>query len=155
MTTSRTYRAPFASDGAAPADPATCRRLLEIALCHGGDYADLFFEYRAGGGLGFEEGITRSATRGVSAGLRVRVQKGDATGYAHTEDLAWDSMKRAAETAARIANAGARPAPTSVDRMVLPRRYEIDTPSIDVAGVDKRALLERASRAALAVDPAI
>jgi TldD protein len=155
MTLSQTYRAPFAPGGAAAADSATCTRLLGIALSHGGDYADLFFEYRAGGGLGFEEGITRSATRGVSAGLGVRVQKGDATGYAHTEDLSWESMKRAAETAARIAREAARLPPVSVDRMVLPRRYDIETPSLDVPGIDKRALLERASKAALAVDPAV
>jgi TldD protein len=72
----------------------------------GGDYADLFFEYRAGGGLSFEEGILRSASRGVSLGLGVRVQKGDATGYAYVEDMEFDAMKRAAETAARIADGG-------------------------------------------------
>ena len=67
-----------------------------MALSKGGDYADLFFEYRAGGGLNFEEGILRSASRGVSLGVGVRVQKGDATGYAYVEDMEFDAMKRAA-----------------------------------------------------------
>jgi TldD protein len=66
-------------------DAEVARKLLGIALSRGGEYADLFFEYRAGGGISFEEGITRSASRGVSMGLGVRVQKGDATGYAHVE----------------------------------------------------------------------
>ena len=39
-------------------------------------------------------------------GLGVRVQKDDATGYAYVEQLEWDSMKRAAETAAQIATGG-------------------------------------------------
>src|SRR5688572_19796750 len=107
MTQSVRYRAPFAPGGSAPIDAEICRKLLETALSRGGEYADLFFEYRAGGGLSFEEGITRSATRGVSMGLGVRVQKGDATGYAHVEDLSWEAMQRAAETAARIASSGA------------------------------------------------
>src|SRR5690606_40720407 len=95
------FLAPFAPGGAIDAE--VCRKLLEVALSKGGDYADLFFEYRASGSLGFEEGITRSASRGVSLGVGIRVQRGDAIGYAHVEDLSWDAMKRAAETAARIA----------------------------------------------------
>jgi TldD protein len=52
-------------------DAEVCRKLLAAALGRGGDYADLFFEYRAGGGLAFEEGITKSASRGVTLGLGV------------------------------------------------------------------------------------
>jgi len=65
-------------------------------------------------------------------GLGVRVQKGDATGYAHVEDLSWDAMKRAAETAARIAQGGKTIAPLKIERISLPSRYDLDRPSIDV-----------------------
>ncbi len=155
MTASSTYRAPFTAGGPLAIDAEICRKLLAIALGRGGDYADLFFEYRAGGGLVFEEGITKSASRGVSMGLGVRVQRGDATGYAHTEDLTMDAMKRAAETAARIANENGKAPPLRLDPLSLSSRYELDVPSIDVAGMDKRRLLERASRAAHAFDPRI
>ncbi len=155
MTASQSYKAPFAPGGPAGIDAEICRKLLEIALSRGGDYADLFFEYRAAGGLTFEEGITRSASRGVAMGLGVRVQRGDATGYAHVEDLTWEAMKRAAETAARIAAGGQSPAPQRLDPIVLPSRYLLDRPSIDVDGLEKRRLLERASKAAHAIDPRI
>ncbi len=155
MTESVSYRAPFAPGGPAGIDGEICRKLLGIALSCGGDYADVFFEYRAGGGLSFEEGITRSASRGVSMGVGVRVQRGDATGYAHVEDLTWEAMKRAAETAARIATESAVAPPVAVEPIVLPKRYELDQPSIDVPGIDKRALLERASNAAHAFDSKI
>jgi TldD protein len=144
-------RAPFAPGGAYEIDGEICRKLLTIALGRGGDYADLFFEYRASGSLTFEEGITRSAARGTSVGLGVRVQRGDATGYAHVEDLSWDAMKRAAETAARIASASA----LGVQALVpsVPRdRYAVDRPTMEIDGREKRALLERASRAAMAAD---
>ena len=36
-------RAPFAPGGPFEIDEETCRRLLEVALGRGGDYADLFF----------------------------------------------------------------------------------------------------------------
>ena len=156
MTHSKLYRAPFGPGGTAGIDESVCRRLLDVALASGGDYADLFFEYRAAGGLFFEDGITKSASRGVSLGLGVRVRQGDATGYAHVEDLDWDAMKRAAETAAQIARAG-RPHTTSIDvrPRSLPERYELAELTLDAAGADKRALLERASRAAHAHDPSI
>lgn len=155
MTSSDVYRAPFAPGGAAGIDAEVTRKLLEVALSRGGDYADLFFEYRAAGGLTFEEGITRSASRGVSMGLGVRVQRGDATGYAHVEDLSWDAMQRAAATAARIASAGAKAPPVAIEPMVLPSRYELDRPTLHVPGIDKRSLLERASKAAHAFDPRV
>lgn len=145
-------RAPFAPIGSNAIDAAMCQRLLEIALSRGGDYADLFFEYKVSGGLSFEEGITRSASRGVSMGLGVRVLLGDATGYAYVEDLTWEAMRRAAETAAQIASSGKVVPAMAVSPCVLPERYALEQPSIDVGGFDKRALLERASRAALAKD---
>jgi TldD protein len=128
---------------------------LGVALERGGDYADLFFEYRAAASLTFEEGITRGAAKGVSMGLGVRVCHGEATGYAHTEDLGFESMKRAAETAARIAQATSTLSPSVLVEKVLPRRYQLDCPSLDVPGLDKRRLLERASAAALAKDPRV
>jgi TldD protein len=155
MTTSANYRAPFVPGGSAGIDSAICERLLSVALARGGDYADLFFEYRAGGGFVFDEGILKSASRGVSLGLGVRVQRGDATGYAYVEDLSWEAMKRAAETASQIASGGGGSAAVPLRDIGVSRRYELSTPSIDTAGRAKRDLLERASRAAHAVDPAI
>jgi TldD protein len=152
---SNLYQAPFGPGGSAAIDSAVAERLLSVALERGGDYADLFFEYRAAGGLVFDEGILKSASRGVSMGLGVRVQKGDATGYAYVERLDWDAMKHAAQTAAQIATGGGSKAPVEARLLEPPRRYELDRPSLDVPGVDKRALLERAASAAHAFDPHI
>jgi TldD protein len=152
---SNLYQAPFGPSGTAAIDSTLAERLLSVALERGGDYADLFFEYRAAGGLVFDEGILKSASRGVSMGLGVRVQKGDATGYAYVERLDWDSMKRAAETAAQIATGGGSKAPIAARLLEPARRYELDRPSLDEPGVDKRALLERAASAAHAFDPHI
>src|SRR5688572_6430110 len=156
MTHSKLYRAPFGPGGSAGIDEAVCRRLIEAALSSGGDYADLFFEYRAAGSLFFEDGITKSASRGVSLGLGVRVRKGDATGYAHVEDLELEAMKRAAHTAAQIARAGkAQTTSLPIVSRSLPQRYELGQITLDAPGTDKRALLERASQAAHAHDPSI
>jgi TldD protein len=154
-TQSTLYRAPFAPGGAAAVDAEIAQRLLAVALARGGDYADLFFEYRAAGSFVFDEGILKTVSRGVSMGLGVRVQKGDATGYAYVERLDWEAMKRAAETASQIADGGGSPAPVHPILREVPRRYELERVTLDVAGADKRRLLERAAAAAHASDPLI
>jgi TldD protein len=83
------------------------------------------------------------------------VQRGDATGYAYTEDLTWESMKRAAETASQIATGNAGVTTVAVQARSVPRRYDLQAISLDVPGLDKRALLERASKAAHAYGPEI
>jgi TldD protein len=154
-TQSALYRAPFGPGGGAEVDAALSEKLLAVALARGGDYADLFFEYRAAGGLVFDEGILKSASRGVSMGLGVRVVKGDATGYAYVERLDWDAMRRAADTAAQIASGGGAKGPIAAQPRELPQRYELRTVTLDVPGLDKRRLLERAAAAAHAHDPRI
>ncbi len=155
MTALAHSRAPFAPGGDTPVDADLCQRLLSVALSKGGDYADLFFEYQAGGAFGFDEGILKSASRGTSVGVGVRVQRGDSTGYAYTEDLTWDSMKRAAETAAQIATGKGGTEKIELRPRPIARRYALPAVSLDVPGLEKRALLERASKAALAYDPSI
>jgi len=152
---SERYKAPFRPGGAYAIDAELARKLLTIALEKGGDYADLFFEYRAGGSFVLDEGILKSVSRGVSIGLGVRVQRGDATGYAYVESLHWDDMARAARTAAQIATGSAAQSPEVPTERVIPRRYDVVPVSIDVAGAEKRALLERADKAARAYDSRI
>jgi TldD protein len=152
-TQSALYRAPFSPGGSSAVDAQLAEKLLAVALARGGDYADLFFEYRAAGGLVFDEGILKTASRGVSMGLGVRVQKGDATGYAYVERLDWEAMRRAADTAAQIASGGGSQAPVVAQARDLPRRYDIETVTLDVPGLEKRKLLERAAAAAHEVDP--
>ena len=149
------YHAPFAAQGSHPIDAELAARILRIALEKGGDYADLFFEYSVSGSYVYDEQILKSARRAVSMGLGVRVMKGDATGYAYCEELTFDSMKRAAETAAQIA-AGGRPiAPFQVSMVAAPDRYPVSTESLDVGGQTKKEILERADRAARAADPRV
>ncbi|MEA2747079.1 MAG: TldD protein [Myxococcales bacterium] len=151
-THSALYKAPFGPGGASEIDTQLAEKLLSLALSRGADYADLFFEYRAAGGLVFDEGILKSASRGVSMGLGVRAQQGDATGYAYTEKLDWDAMKRASDTAASIASGGGAAVPQKVEVRSLPSRYELDRVTLDVPGMEKRKILERAAAAAHAHD---
>lgn len=77
--------------------------LLDEALAAGGDYADLYFEYRRTNSLNLEERLVKTANRSVAQGVGVRVIAGEKTGYAYTDDIAPASIRQAARTAACIA----------------------------------------------------
>src|SRR5439155_3592426 len=97
---------PFSSGGASAIDAPLANRLLAIALEAGGEYADIYFEFRVSADYALEEEQVRTLGRGITLGLGVRVTKGDATGYAYCEDLAWEKMAHAARTAGQIASGG-------------------------------------------------
>jgi TldD protein len=149
------YVAPFAPGGPSSIDAQIATRLLSQALSRGGDYAELYFEYRAAGDFVLEEGRVRTVGRGVIMGLGVRVLRGDATGYAYTEDLSSDRMEEAARTAAQIAAGGGAPAPMATSPVALPSFYPIGAATLLAPGSDKVELLRRADRAARAADPRI
>ena len=76
---------------------------LAEGLSQGGDYADLYFEYLATSSIGIDESIVKSATQGVSLGVGVRVIAGERTGYAYSDDLSPEKIRKAARVAACIA----------------------------------------------------
>ncbi|HEY5923537.1 MAG TPA: metallopeptidase TldD-related protein [Kofleriaceae bacterium] len=159
MTTTlpATLRAPFSSGGASAIDAQLANRLLGLALEAGGDYADIYFEFRVSADYVLEEESVKTLGRGITLGLGVRVTKGDATGYAYTEDLAWEKMAHAAKTAGQIAMGGGHK-PVDVGSLApvsTPSFYAVPTPSLVVPAIDKLALLRAADKAARAFDSRI
>ncbi len=139
-----------------PADVSVSEmeKLLGLALARGGDFADLYFEHECASSLTLEEGLIKSANGGVSCGLGVRVVIGERSGYAHTDDLSFESMARAASTAAHIAQGSRDVAPIAVTPGVVTRRYGAH--GLDTLDLHARiALLERANRAARSYDARI
>jgi len=79
------------------------QKLLLFALSKGGDFADLFFEYRVANSVTMEEDILKSSSETISLGVGIRVLKNEQTGFGYTSDMTFESMKSAALTAASIA----------------------------------------------------
>ena len=88
------------------------RDTIGAALSKGGDYADVFFQHRVTNNLALEDGAVNRAYANVGLGVGVRVVKNDQTGYGFTEDITPDGLRRAALTAAAIANGPAKSAPS-------------------------------------------
>ncbi|HLK62760.1 MAG TPA: metalloprotease TldD [Bryobacteraceae bacterium] len=128
---------------------------LAEALSHGGDYADLYFEYLVSSSISIDESIVKSATQGVSMGVGVRVIAGERTGYAYSDDLSPEKIRKAAQVAAHIA-AG----PSKVDKFDLSEGarhnlYPVLVAPTETEFAQRVDLVKRADRSARAFDPRI
>ena len=137
-------------------DAAVADGVLAAALGRGGTFAELYFEHKRSGALSFEDERVASAQVNLSQGVGIRVVEGDAVGYAYTEDLSPDAMRRAAATAAQIAHGEGHDEPLDLTTESYPAdRYAIASPTTVVPLEDKVALLRRADAAARAYDGSI
>src|SRR5258707_12946178 len=93
---------------------ADLENFLADALSQGGDYADLYFEYLLTSSISIDESMVKSAAQGVSMGVGVRVIAGERTGYAYSDDLSPEKIRKAANVAAHIASA-----PSKVEKVEL------------------------------------
>lgn len=127
--------------------------LLGAALERGGDYADIYVQRSRIRALHFEEGKVKSATDVLNQGVGIRVQQGEATGYAACDDLDPASLLAAAHRASAIAQAGGGPAMSQPLRpIVLPDRYPQRRPLAGLALAERISLARRASERAFAAD---
>src|SRR5215467_3200781 len=130
---------------------------LSEALSRGGDYADLYFEYRINHSIVLEEQIIKSATKGINLGVGIRVIAGEKTGYAYSDDLNRENILKASRTAAFIANASSSGGTLQVPTPLNPERnlYSIPLFPAELEIAQKIALLRQADEAARAYDPRI
>lgn len=79
------------------------RKILNTALLNGGDFSEIFLEYKTFNFINMEEDIIKETAESISLGMGIRVLAGDRTGYGYTNDLSFSKMKKAAITASSIA----------------------------------------------------
>ena len=84
--------------------------MVEKALRHGGAFAELFCEQRAGFSLSIDESRVEGAQRGSDGGAGVRVVAGETTYFAHVDGLAEPDLLHAAEAASAAVRADRRDA---------------------------------------------
>ncbi|MDX2151051.1 MAG: metalloprotease TldD [Bryobacteraceae bacterium] len=125
---------------------------LSEALSAGGEYADLYFEYLATSSISIDESIVKSATQGVSLGVGVRVIAGERTGYAYSDDLSPEKIRKAARTAALIASGPAQATATGLETVRTQDLYPVLVAPIDMSLEDRVALVRRADESARAAD---
>src|SRR5437763_4395139 len=128
---------------------------LSEALSQGGDYADLYFEYLLTSSIAIDESMVKSASQGVSMGVGVRVIAGERTGYAYSDDLSPEKIRKAARVAAHIASAPSKVEKVDLNEGARHNLYPVLTAPTETAFTDRVELVKRADRAARAYDPRI
>lgn len=80
------------------------QKILNVALSSGGDFSEIFLEYKMYNSINMEEDIIKETAESISLGLGIRVISGEKTGYGYTNDLSLEKIKKVALTAASIAS---------------------------------------------------
>jgi len=133
--------------------PLPYERLLATALARGGDYADIYVQRTRSRSLSYEEGKVKRASESLRQGVGIRVQQGDATGYAVCEEADTDLLLAAARRAAAIAASGGLPAgTTSLSSRAVPSRYAQERPLEQGTLQERIAYARRASQQVSARD---
>ena len=126
---------------------------------HAVDYADLYFQYSRSEAWSLEEGIVKSGSFNIDAGVGVRAVSGEKTAFAYSDDISLSALTDAASTVRAIAAAGQqrrqrvgtlkerRSAHSPAHSLYLPH-----DPLISLGAADKVRLLERLESFARAED---
>ncbi len=92
------------ANGAPLVDREQAGRLVELALTHGGDFAELFAERIEGFSLSLDDRKLEKATRAFDLGASIRVVSGDSTYFGHIDGLGEGDLERLArEVASAVA----------------------------------------------------
>jgi len=120
----------------------------------GADDGELFLERSESESLLFDDGRLKSAAYDASEGFGLRVVSGETAGYAHSNEISVEAMRRAADAAAlakqgRTGTAAIGPAATNQ------KLYDEVDPLAAPAFSDKIALLQEIDAFARARDPRV
>jgi len=118
-------------------DEEVIRQVMAAGLEKGGDYCDVFFEHSISNVIVLEDNLVNRASSNVDLGVGIRVLEGDQTGFSFTEEVTLEAMKKAAKTAANIANEAKNAPPKEIKFHKIPEYYPIELRWEDT-GIDQK-----------------
>ena len=132
-------------------DPAEAQRLTQDALADCDD-GELYLQYRVTEAFGFDDGRLKTADYGTDRGFGLRGVSGEATGFAHSDDVTPAGIARAAATLRLLdPSKPVGAAPRRSNRHL----YTDANPLSAVPFAQKVALCQRIDAAARARDPRV
>lgn len=133
----------------------TLEKLIEIALRKGGEFAEIYVEYKVDNRVSLEENKIYGAGRGVEMGVGIRVLHGEKTGYAYCDDLSFDKLKQTAEVASFIAAEKEVRQPVGLKSSKIPSYYLVKVAPDSIVPKKKAKLLWKANSVGRAYDKKI
>jgi TldD protein len=129
------------------------QKVLNNALSQGGNFAEIFLEYRLYTSINMEEDIIKETSENIMLGAGVRVIYRDQTGYGYTNDPSLEKINRAALTASSIASGASSYKPSPFQSMPIRHNfYPILQPAQAVSLENKISLVKATYHSALKFD---
>lgn len=136
-------------------DQEIIRRVLKKALSGGGDYADMFVEFRKINSIHLEDGKIEKITSGIDTGAGIRLISKGSTAFAYSNDLSEKALVDLAETLCR----GLKGSKTDITLDLRRSRPEIDFPILihpdSTPMMDKVRLVKEADKVSRSFDKRI
>ena len=133
-------------------DKSIIQEVLQQAMSRGGDFADIFIEYRRATGIGCEDGKIERIHSGIENGAGIRVLSGDSTAYGYTNDLSREGLVEAARIVSHAVSGARGEVNTELRRLEPAVTFTINRMPDKVATADKVKAVQAADEAARAVD---
>ena len=114
--------------------PEETIRSIVAETIKGADDGELFLEYREGEALMFDNGRLKTANFSTNEGFGLRAVAGEATGYAHANELSETALKRAADAVATVKSGYSGKldaAPQGTNRHLYGEENPIEAPAFD------------------------
>ncbi len=118
-------------------------------------FADLYFEHHRSESWVLEEGIVKSGSFGIEAGVGVRAVNGEQTAFAYSGDIGRQSIIEAVNAVAAIGRMGQSAAVPMAARAAGRPLYGAADPLASISDEAKIALLQETERIARARDPRV
>ena len=129
-------------------DQDQLRKLLDIALANGGDYADIFLENSLSTYIGFDgEQFQNSGLESVS-GAAIRVMARGRSSLRAISGLSWESLTTAAREAGAAARGGAHAPTAALKPLSAPNLYPSNAPALFESISEKQEVLRRVTESA-------
>jgi len=124
-------------------DQEQLRKLLDIALEGGGEYADIFLETSLSSYLGFNGEQFQNSGFEAITGAAIRVSTRNGTSFRAVTDLSWKSLTQAAREAGTASRSDVRLPPSSLKPLQTPNLYPSASPALFEAITEKQQFLNR------------
>lgn len=129
--------------------------VLETALQHGGDFADIFIENRVSTMIACEESRIERIKSGTDIGAGIRVIYGETTAYAYTNKVTKDELLKVANIASQVAKRSKTNINIDLRKITPEIDFKIKKNPTKIKIDDKVKAVQDADKAARVVDARI
>lgn len=131
------------------------KQTLHSMMQHKLDYADIYFQFQQSEAWSLEDGIVKEANYHIHKGLGVRAIRGEKTGFAYSDVITPEALRRSAATACGITEGRQNVSIGEKPHHNFVPLYSAHDPLAVISQADKVALLQLADSEARKQDPRV